>query len=99
MGIGSNLMVELEEQKIAEENFQSIIYEAAHYVVNEKMTREEAYETAKELHEERQDSSNYVVTDEETYEIEYLHSYLNEPEFKKTSQIEAVAKELYDKYE
>ncbi|WP_321469600.1 hypothetical protein [Halarcobacter sp.] len=40
MGIGSNLMVELEEQSIADENFQNIIYEAAHYVVNEKMSRD-----------------------------------------------------------
>lgn len=99
MGIGSDLMVELEEQRIEEENFQNIIYEAAHYVVNKKMTRDEAYKTAKNLHEERQDSSNYIVTDEETGETQYLHSYLDEPEFKKTSQIEAVAKELYEKYE
>ena len=47
MGIGSNLMVELEEQRIEKENFQNIIYEAAHYVLNEKMTRDEAYKTAK----------------------------------------------------
>lgn len=99
MGIGSNLMVELEEQRIEEENFQNIIYEAAHYVVNKKMTRDKAYKTAKNLHEERQDSSNYTVTNEETGEIRYLHSYLDEPAFKKTSQIEAVAKELYEKYE
>ncbi len=98
MGIGSNLMVELEEQRIEEENFQNIIYEAAHYVLNEKMTRDEAYKTAKELHIERQDPSNYILTDEETGEIEYLDSNLDEPEFKKTSQIEAVAKELYEKY-
>ena len=70
MGIGSNLMVELEEQRIEEENFQNIIYEAAHYVLNEKMTRDEAYKTAKELHIERQDPSNYILTDEETGEIE-----------------------------
>ena len=99
MGIGSNLMVELEEQRIEEENFQNIIYEAAHYVLNEKMTRDEAYKTAKELHIERQDPSNYILTDEETGEIEYLDSNLDEPEFKKTSQIEAIAKELYEKYE
>ena len=99
MGIGSNLMVELEEQRIEEENFQNIIYEAAHYVLNEKMTRDEAYKTAKELHKKRQDSSNYILKDEETSEIEYLDSNLDEPEFKKTSQIEAVAKELYEKYE
>lgn len=98
MGIGSNLMVELEEQRIEEENFQNIIYEAAHYVLNEKMTRDEAYKTAKELHIERQDPSNYILTDEETGEIEYLDSNLDEPEFKKTSQIEVVAKELYEKY-
>ena len=99
MGIGTNLMVELEEQRIEEENFQNIIYEAAHYVLNEKMTRDEAYKTAKELHIERQDPSNYILTDEETGEIEYLDSNLDEPEFKKTSQIEAIAKELYEKYE
>ena len=99
MGIGSNLMVELEEQRIEEENFQNIIYEAAHYVLNEKMTRDEAYKTAKELHIERQDPSNYILTDEETGEIEYLDSNLDEPEFKKTSQIEAIAKQLYEKYE
>ena len=72
--------------------------EARNYVLNEKMTRDEAYKTAKELHIERQDPSNYILTDEETGEIEYLDSNLDEPEFKKTSQIEAVAKELYEKY-
>lgn len=99
MGIGSNLMVELEEQRIEKENFQNIIYEAAHYVLNEKMTRDEAYKTAKELHKKRQDSSNYILKYEETSEIEYLDSNLDEPKFKKTSQIEAIAKELYEKYE
>ncbi|WP_321469599.1 hypothetical protein [Halarcobacter sp.] len=54
---------------------------------------------AKELHEERQNPSNYIIVNEETGEVNYLHSYLNEPVFKKTNQIEAVAKELYEKYE
>ena len=99
MGIGSNLMVEMQEQEIAEQKYQSIIDEAAHYVVNEKMSRKEAFEHSKNLHEEREGKDNYVVIDEDTMEIEYLHSNLKEPKFEKTKQIEAVANELFEQFE
>ena len=99
MGIGSNLMVELQEQELEEQNYQSIIDEAAYYVVNEKMPRKEAFKEAKELNEQRQDKDNYIVIDEETMEIEYLQSELNEPIFKKTKQLEAVANELFTEFE
>jgi len=99
MGIGSNLMVELQEQEIAEQKYQSIIDEAAHYVVNEKMSRKEAFEHSKKLHEEREDKDNYIVTDEDTMEIEYLHSHLTESKFEKTKQIEAVANELSEQFQ
>ena len=99
MGIGSNLMVEMQEQELEEENYRNIVDEAAHYVVNEKMSREEAFAHSKNLHEKRQDKDNYVVTDEETGEIEYLQSELKEPVFEKTKQIKAVASELFEKFE
>ena len=99
MGIGSNLMVELQEQEIEEQNYRSIIDETAHYVVNEKMLRKEAFDKAKELHEQRQDKDNYIVVNEETMEIEYLQSELKEPIFKRTKQLEAVANELFEEFE
>lgn len=99
MGIGSNLMVEMQEQEIEEQKYQSIVYEAAHYVVNEKMSRQEAFEHSKNLHEEREDKDNYIVTDEDTMEREYLYSNLKEPKFEKTKQIEAVANELFEQFE
>ena len=99
MGIGSNLMVEMQEQELEEENYRNIVDEAAHYVVNKKMSREEAFAHSKNLHEERQDKDNYVVTDEETGEREYLQSGLEEPVFEKTKQIKAVASELFEKFE
>ena len=99
MGIGSNLMVELQEQEIEEQNYRSIINETAHYVVNEKMPRKEAFDKAKELHEQRQDKDNYIVVNEETMEIEYLQSELKEPIFKRTKQLEAVANELFEEFE
>jgi galactitol-specific phosphotransferase system IIB component len=99
MGIGSNLMVELQEQEIEEQNYQNIVDEAAHYVVNEKMSREEAFAKAKNLHEQRQDKDNYVVIDEETMEVEYLQSDLKEPVFQKTKQLEAVSSELFTQFE
>ncbi len=76
MGIGSNLMVEMQEQEIEEENYRNIIDKAAHYVVNEKMSREEAFHRSKNLQEQRHDKDNYVVIDEDTGEIEYLQSEL-----------------------
>jgi len=99
MGIGSNLMVEIQEQEIEEQNYQGIVNEAAHYVVNEKMPRKEAFYKAKELCEQRQDKDNYIVIDEETMEIEYLQSELKEPIFKKTKQLEAVSNELFKEFE
>lgn len=92
--MASDYIIEMQEQEIAEQKYQSIIYEAAHYVVNEKMSRKEAFEYSKNLHEEREDRDNYLVIDEDTMEIEYLHSYLKEPKFEKTKQIEAVANEF-----
>jgi nitrogen regulatory protein PII-like uncharacterized protein len=97
--MAADYIIEMQEQENEEQNYSSIIDEAAHYVVNKKMSREEAFEHSKNLHEERQDKDNYVVTNEETGEIEYLHSELKEPIFKKTKQIEAVASELFEKFE
>lgn len=97
--MGADYIIEMQEQEIEEQKYQNIIDEAAHYVVNEKMSRQEAFEHSKNLHDEREDKDNYVVIDEDTMEIEYLHSYLTEPVFEKTKQIEAVANELFKQFE
>jgi len=81
--MAADYIIEMHEQEIEEKTYSSIIDEAAHYVVNEKMSREEAFAYSKNLHEQRQDKENYVVTDEETGEVEYLQSGLKEPTFKK----------------
>ena len=99
MGIGSNLMVEIQEEEIAEQNYSNIIYEATHYVVNEKISRKNAFELAKSKNEQRQDSDNFIVIDEDSGEVEYLHSELIEPQFTKTKQIKKVAEELYSQFE
>ena len=99
MGIGSNLMIELQEQEVKNIKYQNIINEAAHYVVNKKMPRKEAFEHSTNLHEERDDKDNYMATDEDTMEIEYLHSHLKEPKFEETKQIKAVANELFEEFE
>lgn len=98
MGIGSNLMVKMREQELEEENYHNIIEEAAHYIINERMSRKEAFAHAKNLHEKRQDKNNYVAVDEETGEIEYLQSELKEPVFEKTKQIKAVISELFAEF-
>jgi len=63
------------------------------------MSRKEAFEHSKNLHEERDDKDNYTVIDEDTMEIEYLHSHLKEPSFEETKQIKAVANELFEEFE
>ena len=97
--MAADYIIEMQEQEIEEENYRNIIDEAAHYVVNEKMSREDAFAHSKNLHEQREDKDNYVVIDEDTMEIEYLQTELKEPKFEKTKQIEAVANELFDKFE
>jgi len=97
--MAADYIIEMQEQEIEEQNYNNIIDEAAHYVVNEKMSREDAFAHSKDLHEQRQDRDNYVVIDEDTGEIEYLQSELKEPEFEKTKQIKAVASELFEKFE
>jgi len=97
--MASDYIIEMQEQEIEEQNYRNIIEEAAHYVVNEKMPREEAFAHSKNLHGQRQDKDNYVVTNEETGSIEYLQSELKEPIFEKTKQIEVVANELFEKFE
>lgn len=97
--MSADYIIEMQEQEVEEQNYRSIIDEAAHYVVNEKMSREEAFAKAKDLHEQRQDKDNYVVVDEETMEVEYLQTELKEPVFQKNKQIEAVSNELFTQFE
>lgn len=99
MGRSSNLMIEMKEEELEENKKHSIAEEAAHYVINEHMSRKDALNRAKDLHEQRQDSDNYVVTNEENMEIEYLFSELKEPKFVRTPQIKAITEELYIKFE
>jgi len=96
--MSADYIIEMQEQEVEEQNYRSIIDEAAHYVVNEKMSREEAFNKAKNLYEQRQDKGNYVV-DEETMEVEYLQTKLKEPVFQKNKQIEAVSNELFTQFE
>ena len=99
MGIGSNLMVEIQEEEMIEQNNNDILYEAAHYVVNEEMEGEDAFELAKNRNEQRQDTDNFVIIDEDSGEIEYLHSELEEPKFEITKQIQDEAEKLRSQFE
>lgn len=97
--MSADYIIKTQEQEIEEENYHNIIYETAHYIVNKKMSREDAFVYSKKLHEQRQDKDNYIIIDEDTMEIEYLRTELKEPTFEKTKQIEAVANELFHKFE
>jgi len=97
--MAADYIIEMQEQEIEEQNYNNIIDEAAHYVVNKNMSRDDAFTHSKDLHVQRQDKDNYVVIDEDTGEIEYLQSELKEPIFKKTKQIKSVASELFEKFE
>ena len=97
--MAADYILEGQEQDIAERNYHNIIYEAAHYVVNEKMSRTDAFSHSQTLHEERQDQKNYVITNEETMEIEYSEIRFEKPKFEETKQIKAVAKDMYEEFE
>ena len=99
MGIGSNYMVESQEEEYRQNQYESIILEASYYVVNEKMSREKAFNHSKDLHEQREDKDNYVVVNEDSGEIEFLHSELKPPVIEETHQITAVAEELSNKFD
>ncbi|MCK9490735.1 MAG: hypothetical protein M0Q24_01485 [Sulfurimonas sp.] len=79
-----------------EEVIKSMSEEAAYLIANKKFSREAAISRVIELNESREDSSNFVISDEDTGEIQYLHSELEEEKFEKTNQIKQIAKELYD---
>jgi len=98
MGIGSSLMVKLQEEEIREKEFENIIKEAAYYVVVDELSRETAFNKAKELNKLRKDSQIQIDNGEC---IEYLDDNLNEPIVpkEKENQVNAVAKELYEKFE
>ena len=97
--MSADYIIEQQEEEIRESNYNSIIKEASHYVAIDKITREGAYEKSKELHIEREDPSNFIVTNEETGEIEYLISNLEPPVIKETTQLLAIKNELYSKFE
>jgi len=98
--MSADYIIEQQEEEVRESNYNSIIKEASHYVVViDKITREEAYEKSKELHIEREDPSSFVVTNEETGEVEYLISNLEPPVIKETAQLLAIKNELYSKFE
>jgi len=99
MGIGSNYMVKLQEEEYRQNQYESIILEASYYVVNQKMAREEAFNHSKDLHEQREDKDNYIVVNEDSCEIEFLHSELKPPVFEETHQITAVAEELSNQFD
>lgn len=104
MGIGSNLEVEKAEEKYREHRFQGIIEEAAQFVVIDGLSRNEAFQKAKLLDEERDEAirnEQYMELNEDGSLIRFTDESLEPatvPSDKK-SQVAAVAKELFEQFE
>lgn len=94
--IGSTHMVEVAEEEFREQEFKRICDEAAYYVVSEKMSRKDAFNYANDLSERRKDPENMLPSGDE---IIYSDDELYEPEFKMTNQINAISKELQEKFQ
>ena len=90
MGIGSNLGVEIAEQEHSEALFEAVIKEAAISVATGKSSRESAFQAAKELIQEHQES----LSKGEPGETE-----LSAIPKGKEAQVKAIANELREKFE
>ncbi|MFA7610170.1 MAG: hypothetical protein WCY51_01650 [Sulfurimonas sp.] len=92
--------VEQMEEEKREKDYENIINEAAAFIAIDNYKQQEAFDKAKSLHEERE-NSEHVITDEETGEIQYLEDGLEPkviPEDKK-AQVYKIAERLYPIFE
>lgn len=98
MGRAKEVWMEQKEEEMREAKYQNRILEATHYILEENLSREDAYRKASELQSEREDPKNYTIINEEKHEISYLYDHLDEPDISITPQVKKIAEELYEKF-